>query len=314
MDILGRKTDKAKPPLTRRWTHEYERLIDRHEQTSAHAEMDPWRATLPAPLPPNLRSRGDGPEMDALTAGQGDKPPLTRRWTRMIVARHVDGEQTSAHAEMDPLSGYAGRSPPPNLRSRGDGPFCSQPGIARSCKPPLTRRWTSASRSPPWTCTQTSAHAEMDLPLALSRLGQLANLRSRGDGPHSRFTTFRSSSKPPLTRRWTYSMMLLMPKNHQTSAHAEMDLQSVKPSAVKATNLRSRGDGPYQTLARAKQASKPPLTRRWTSEEPVWISRSEQTSAHAEMDREGLTGHARSVPNLRTRGDGLLKATAARAA
>ena len=108
--------------------------------------------------------------------------------------------------------------------------------------------------------------------------------------------------------------MLLMTNNPQTSAHAEMDLQSVKPSAVKATNLRSRGDGPYQTLARAKQASKPPLTRRWTSEEPVWISRSEQTSAHAEMDREGLTGHARSVPNLRTRGDGLLKATAARAA
>ena len=100
----------------------------------------------------------------------------------------------------------------------------------------------------------------------------------------------------------------------QNPAHAEMDLLDDAAHAQEPPNLRSRGDGPYQTLARAKQASKPPLTRRWTSEEPVWISRSEQTSAHAEMDREGLTGHARSVPNLRTRGDGLLKATAARAA
>mgnify|MGYP005965399671 CR=1 FL=1 len=183
MDILGRKTDKAKPPLTRRWTHEYERLIDRHEQTSAHAEMDPWRATLPAPLPPNLRSRGDGPEMDALTAGQGDKPPLTRRWTRMIVARHVDGEQTSAHAEMDPLSGYAGRSPPPNLRSRGDGPeVCAVAGWEQG-KPPLTRRWTAIPDAPLAHHVQTSAHAEMDLLDTTYTDLYRPNLRSRGDGP-----------------------------------------------------------------------------------------------------------------------------------
>ena len=93
-----------------------------------------------------------------------------------------------------------------------------------------------------------------------------------------------------------------------------MDLLDDGAHAQEPPNLRSRGDGPYQTLARAKQASKPPLTRRWTRYLSHGISKMPQTSAHAEMDREGLTGHARSVPNLRTRGDGLLKATAARAA
>ena len=253
MKSTGLRIIENKPPLTRRWTWVWDSPASLSTQTSAHAEMDPPLLSFRPVFKPNLRSRGDGPFAFLICLFAVCKPPLTRRWTQIGDDGSFSGYQTSAHAEMDLSTSPDGLRRMSNLRSRGDGPFCSQPGIARSCKPPLTRRWTSASRSPPWTCTQTSAHAEMDL-------------------------------------------------------------QSVKPSAVKATNLRSRGDGPYQTLARAKQASKPPLTRRWTSEEPVWISRSEQTSAHAEMDREGLTGHARSVPNLRTRGDGLLKATAARAA
>ena len=314
MKSTGLRIIENKPPLTRRWTWVWDSPASLSTQTSAHAEMDPPLLSFRPVFKPNLRSRGDGPFAFLICLFAVCKPPLTRRWTQIGDDGSFSGYQTSAHAEMDLSTSPDGLRRMSNLRSRGDGPFCSQPGIARSCKPPLTRRWTSASRSPPWTCTQTSAHAEMDLPLALSRLGQLANLRSRGDGPHSRFTTFRSSSKPPLTRRWTPRTSDRRDSYSQTSAHAEMDLLDDAAHAQEPPNLRSRGDGPYQTLARAKQASKPPLTRRWTSEEPVWISRSEQTSAHAEMDREGLTGHARSVPNLRTRGDGLLKATAARAA
>ncbi len=93
----------------------------------------------------------------------------------------------------------------------------------------------------------------MNLKCTTLTVGEYAKPRSRGDEPSVVVQYSADDGKTPLTRRWTYSMMLLMPKNHQTSAHAE-------------------------------------------------------------MDREGLTGHARSVPNLRTRGDGLLKATAARAA
>ena len=79
-------------------------------------------------------------------------------------------------------------------------------------------------------------------------------------------------------------------------------------------NLRSRGDGPNAWQYSDYVTNKPPLTRRWTLRAFRLRRERHQTSAHAEMDREGLTGHARSVPNLRTRGDGLLKATAARAA
>ena len=93
-----------------------------------------------------------------------------------------------------------------------------------------------------------------------------------------------------------------------------MDLHDFISRVPGDANLRSRGDGPSCSGITRLPCHKPPLTRRWTLDALKAGQMSEQTSAHAEMDREGLTGHARSVPNLRTRGDGLLKATAARAA
>ena len=52
---------KTKPPLTRRWTEEVPAEEPADEQTSAHAEMDPFLEHGKATVTPNLRSRGDGP-------------------------------------------------------------------------------------------------------------------------------------------------------------------------------------------------------------------------------------------------------------
>ena len=192
--------------------------------------------------------------------------------------------QTSAHAEMDPSSSKRGKTGCSNLRSRGDGPLVRNVGALCATKPPLTRRWTWLMDVYKSIRDQTSAHAEMDLPLALSRLGQLANLRSRGDGPHSRFTTFRSSSKPPLTRRWTPRTSDRRDSYSQTSAHAEMDLLDDAAHAQEPPNLRSRGDGPPVCKAQCRQGDKPPLTRRWTLPDAGQSQAGKQTSAHAEMD------------------------------
>ena len=152
-----------KPPLTRRWTSSLFLSDDTFCQTSAHAEMDPrWARRSPARWP-NLRSRGDGPISVMMYLTWFTKPPLTRRWTR-IGCGHVGGDfQTSAHAEMDPCDWARPTRPRSNLRSRGDGPRHTDRPLARERKPPLTRRWTYATRSKLRQNGQTSAHAEMDL-------------------------------------------------------------------------------------------------------------------------------------------------------
>ena len=151
-------------------------------------------------------------------------------------------------------------------------------------KPPLTRRWTHAERRTCTACRQTSAHAEMDLQCTFARLGLLPNLRSRGDGPIPDDDRFAKRAKPPLTRRWTVSILADGSLRTQTSAHAEMD--PVWPRRVQpcGANLRSRGDGPRGKRGAVNIHVKPPLTRRWTSTVSGQVMWEEQTSAHAEMD------------------------------
>ena len=71
---------------------------------------------------PNLRSRGDGPGQHSLVMLSANKPPLTRRWTRLGGEEDNTIAQTSAHAEMDPFIPVTLWGVLANLRSRGDGP------------------------------------------------------------------------------------------------------------------------------------------------------------------------------------------------
>ena len=233
-----------KPPLTRRWTSSLFLSDDTFCQTSAHAEMDPrWARRSPARWP-NLRSRGDGPISVMMYLTWFTKPPLTRRWTPTGCG-HVGGDfQTSAHAEMDPCDWARPTRPRSNLRSRGDGPRHTDRPLARERKPPLTRRWTYATRSKLRQNGQTSAHAEMDLRPLRPHSVSVSNLRSRGDGPDTRLAFGHSVSKPPLTRRWTILPCLMLNTFSQTSAHAEMDLLDTTYTDLYRPNLRSRGDGP----------------------------------------------------------------------
>ena len=212
----------------------------------------------------NLRSRGDGPAVIVQHSADHGKPPLTRRWTSRRRHRPKSSNQTSAHAEMDPSPVCAGIFYFANLRSRGDGPLTYYVANADAVKPPLTRRWTNKPGLSITYMGQTSAHAEMDLKCTTLTVGEYAKPRSRGDEPSVVVQYSADDGKTPLTRRWTYSMMLLMPKNHQTSAHAEMDPTRRWPEPSRQANLRSRGDGPPKNQSGSLVASKPPLTRRWT--------------------------------------------------
>ena len=192
-------------------------------QTSAHAEMDLRGEFAARAHLPNLRSRGDGPDVCGGGFMARDKPPLTRRWTphRLLSRRHR--RQTSAHAEMDPCEPSATCRRSPNLRSRGDGPEKDTFDIQWKYKPPLTRRWTRVLVRGWLTGLQTSAHAEMDLSGGGGASGQHPNLRSRGDGPRILDSLPDWERKPPLTRRWTSPTVRTSRSMLQTSAHAEMD-------------------------------------------------------------------------------------------
>ena len=253
-----------KPPLTRRWTRYLSHGISKMPQTSAHAEMDLAPATQTKIFKPNLRSRGDGPKPRLRGHFLFCKPPLTRRWTPDLLRRQRRRRQTSAHAEMDQQTRPFHHLHGTNLRSRGDGPDHEKDDADSVSKPPLTRRWTCLAclRGP--AVRQTSAHAGMNLKCTTLTVGEYAKPRSRGDEPSVVVQYSADDGKTPLTRRWTYSMMLLMPKNHQTSAHAEMDPTRRWPEPSRQANLRSRGDGPPKNQSGSLVASKPPLTRRWT--------------------------------------------------
>ena len=171
-------------------------------------------------------------------------------------------------------------------------------------KPPLTRRWTYATRSKLRQNGQTSAHAEMDLRPLRPHSVSVSNLRSRGDGPDTRLAFGHSVSKPPLTRRWTILPCLMLNTFSQTSAHAEMDLLDTTYTDLYRPNLRSRGDGPAVIVQHSADHGKPPLTRRWTYRALPSGRARFQTSAHAEMDPLPESWHFKDAPNLRSRGDG----------
>ena len=132
----------------------------------------------------------------------------------------------------------------------------------------------------------------------------VSNLRSRGDGPIGHYIYRPLSSKPPLTRRWTYRALPSGRARFQTSAHAEMDPLPESWHFKDAPNLRSRGDGPKPRLRGHFLFCKPPLTRRWTPDLLRRQRRRRQTSAHAEMDQQTRPFHHLHGTNLRSRGDG----------
>ena len=138
------------------------------------------------------------------------------------------------------------------------------PAIALANKPPLTRRWTPVRPEVFAWGDQTSAHAEMDPQTSFSSGVAISNLRSRGDGPKVGAEIARTVAKPPLTRRWTHLGHDVLDLVHQTSAHAEMDPDRLRPCGRRFPNLRSRGDGPVRLGTPDQTALKPPLTRRWT--------------------------------------------------
>ena len=177
-------------------------------------------------------------------------------------------------------------------------------------KPPLTRRWTVCWLFLFEVRGQTSAHAEMDPATQGFQALLLPNLRSRGDGPLLSPSTTFTSTKPPLTRRWTLIKVYIKQQNTQTSAHAEMDPSCRHFSRASQANLRSRGDGPSLLPRRCVFSSqvraKPPLTRRWTRLTISTTASRTQTSAHAEMDLCSLPRRHVAGANLRSRGDGPL--------
>ena len=191
---------RPKTPLTRRWTGYSACFRSQRQQTSAHAEMDHLAVLDVEHILANLRSRGDGPIGHYIYRPLSSKPPLTRRWTPSLWGVVDVTPQTSAHAEMDPLSSCSTAQITANLRSRGDGPTALFLRGGRVFKPPLTRRWTRYLSHGISKMPQTSAHAEMDLAPATQTKIFKPNLRSRGDEPAVYYTLCKAHGKTPLTR------------------------------------------------------------------------------------------------------------------
>ena len=248
----------------RRWTVDDDVLALAGAQTSAYAEMDRF-GVLQAPFsPPNLRICGDGPARGRTARVPAAKPPHMRRWTLPEIPRGALVVQTSAYAEMDPRSLRRHRPLRPNLRICGDGPgLCFLLG-KDSCKPPHMRRWTVVKGVFDEAIKQTSAYAEMDRRLIFHSLSCPANLRICGDGPCQHIKPSLCLFKPPHMRRWTFIIKFDLFHSFQTSAYAEMDLESENPMHLGCTNLRICGDGPQHRGRIRQNPAKPPHMRRWT--------------------------------------------------
>ena len=132
------------------------------------------------------RTRGDGPHPAATGTGTTAFPPHARGWTRHRRGHGHRDRVSPARAGMDPLLLWRIAEHLGFPRTRGDGPFGREIGVARSVFPPHARGWTLLPQPGKHAKVVSPARAGMDpgLMCPVSRPGRFP--RTRGDGPLSR--------------------------------------------------------------------------------------------------------------------------------
>ena len=189
------------------------------------------------------------------------------------------------------------------LRARGDRPFDGPVNTSVQGSPPRTRRSTRVSRGLLRERCVSSAHAEID-PRSTS-LRPLVHrlLRARGDRPGAGVEPLDETVSPPRTRRSTLPETCARRLPTVSSAHAEIDPDSVTDAHSIKSLLRARGDrpGPYLMLKRTFKS--PPRTRRSTLFPSLPAAVKSVSSAHAEIDLVPISRAAIDAGLLRARGD-----------
>ena len=141
-NLFGSIETATASPHTRGWTRRQLRPADGEVGFPAHAGMDPSPDLSSARLMRLPRTRGDGPDHEVVGGLERSASPHTRGWTRRAAHRQDAGRGFPAHAGMDPggrrLQGR-GRGLP---RTRGDGPFHTNPAAFVIGASPHTRGWT----------------------------------------------------------------------------------------------------------------------------------------------------------------------------
>ena len=148
------------------------------------------------------------------------------------------------------------------------------------------------------------AHAGMDPGSSRSRRTPARLPRTRGDGPSSSTSGPNPDAASPHTRGWTHPPSAPGPLARGFPAHAGMDPADRRDHRRADRLPRTRGDGPLQNSANARDTEASPHTRGWTRGADGAVACGEGFPAHAGMDPapSRAAGSRGGLP--RTRGDG----------
>ena len=137
--------------------------------------------------------------------------------------------------------------------------------------------------------------------------------RTRGDGPNDATIDELARRAPPHTRGWTHRSSARRLAGVGSPAHAGMDPYAACRRAGGRWLPRTRGDGPVSSPSKLYGASAPPHTRGWTRSGSRPPAPQAGSPAHAGMDPLSTRAAASSTGLPRTRGDGPITRSAARA-
>ncbi len=194
----------------------------------AHAGMDrqhPSRCAGRARLP---RPCGDGPPSATWWMVTPEVTPPMRGWTEKSNRQNARFWGYPAHAGMDlPLRDY----PPGRIRLPrpcGDGPYCDRPATSALKVTPPMRGWTRAGTPASGLAGGYPAHAGMDPPHLMRRVGRYQLPRPCGDGPETARDPDAADEVTPPMRGWTIDGVLYGDGGRGYPAHAGMDPASAR--------------------------------------------------------------------------------------
>ena len=294
----------ADSPHPRGWTRRRSDPTTCRLGFPAPAGMDPSRRSGRGRSCRIPRTRGDGPDFDAMAAFWEEDSPHPRGWThaRLLSARRGGG--FPAPAGMDPSlpsrRGTRRRIP----RTRGDGPFSSFSPWHPSTDSPHPRGWTVDGPRAAAHAVGFPAPAGMDLGQGERRAMPERIPRTRGDGPDTGNGTFVMEWDSPHPRGWTLIGSSVKLVAGGFPAPAGMDPRSPGPGLDRDRIPRTRGDGPGCPVVVDEASMDSPHPRGWTRPRLPRAFGGHGFPAPAGMDPGRGAGASSPGRIPRTRGDG----------
>ncbi len=230
----------------------------------APAGMVPYEQPSPQRSDRFPRTRGDGPQPQAVRVAYIMVPPHPRGWSPPSGSTSLHGPGSPAPAGMVPERKVEVVRPHRFPRTRGDGPSRKAIHGSQLRVPPHPRGW-----SPGLRCDRRAAHgspAPAGMVPGLPRMptSRARFPRTRGDGPSTACRATSSSRVPPHPRGWSQLIDLLDNVRDGSPAPAGM----VPPRDGRAHGPlrfpRTRGDGPWPATNSPPRRAVPPHPRGWS--------------------------------------------------